>query len=80
MTYTIQVVIINEGGRVMPLFEVCCAKCGHEFELFQKFSSTESAACPLCGGETERKVSKSSFVLSGAGWAKDNYAGAGGSK
>lgn len=57
----------------MPLFEFCCAVCGHEFELFQRYSSGSTERCALCGGATERKVSKSSFVLEGKGWASDGY-------
>lgn len=59
----------------MPLFDCCCNDCGFGFEKVQKFSATENPICPRCGGKTERMVSKSSFVLAGEGWAKDNYKG-----
>ena len=61
----------------MPLFDCRCNDCGFEFEKVQKFSEPENPMCPRCHGKTERMISKSSFVLVGEGWAKDNYKGAG---
>lgn len=65
----------------MPIYTFACAKCGHVFNAMQKYDDP-CPACPKpvsaedptpCGGETERKMSKTNFELKGNGWAKDGY-------
>ena len=63
----------------MPLYLFECSDCGHQEERIQSYDSPP----PVCGScdekmpsETpfmERKIGRSSFVLKGNGWAKDNY-------
>lgn len=55
----------------MPIYEYVCELCG-EFEEFQK-NTNPLKECPKCGKEIKKIISKSSFHLSGRGWAKDGY-------
>lgn len=61
----------------MPVYEYECENCGREFEV--NFPITENLPEELncsragCKGMAKRKISHSSFILSGDGWAKDNY-------
>lgn len=63
----------------MPLYEFKCPKCGHEFDVIQKFSD-DPPKCPAkledgtaCDSEVEKKVSRNSFQLKGGGWFNDTY-------
>jgi len=58
----------------MPTYEYNCEKCG-PFEYFQKITEDALAACPKCGGKTERLISASAFHLKGSGWYKSDYGG-----
>ncbi|HAF00123.1 MAG TPA: FmdB family transcriptional regulator [Methylophilaceae bacterium] len=40
----------------MPLYDFYCKSCNKTFELLAKVSSTP--ACPECGGEIEKQVSR----------------------
>jgi putative FmdB family regulatory protein len=53
----------------MPMYTFKCKnpECNEEVTKMQKFDDPEPP-CAKCEGETERKVSKSSFVLKGPGW------------
>lgn len=57
----------------MPIYEYVCKKCGHEFELIQKFSDPPAKKCPSCKGKVEKKPSLSSFHLKGGGWYLTDY-------
>jgi|TARA_Y100000310_G_C20684731_1_gene818200 putative FmdB family regulatory protein len=58
----------------MPIYEYECTSCGEVTEELQTFSITETTiVCSFCQGVSNRKLSLSSFQLSGKGWAKDNY-------
>jgi putative FmdB family regulatory protein len=58
----------------MPIYEYQCTKCGHEFEVMQKFSDKPVSKCPECTGEVKKVISNTSFVLKGSGWYADGYA------
>jgi putative FmdB family regulatory protein len=58
----------------MPIYEYVCAKCGHDFEIMQKFSDKALQKCPKCKGRVKKKISSSSFVLKGSGWYVTDYA------
>jgi len=58
----------------MPIYEYKCTKCGHEFELIQKFSDKPAKKCPECSGKVEKLISQSSFVLKGTGWYQTDFA------
>lgn len=55
-------------------YEYLCTHCNHEWEAEQSIKDEALKVCPKCGNDTaKRLISKSSFVLNGSGWAKDNY-------
>lgn len=62
----------------MPLYEFRCKKHQHKFEQSMKMNDP-NPPCPVeeegevCGGETEKMVSRGSFQLKGSGWYKDGY-------
>lgn len=58
----------------MPIYEYRCKECDHIFELLESFSSDPVKRCVECGGEAERVISQSSFVLKGSGWYLTDYA------
>jgi putative FmdB family regulatory protein len=58
----------------MPVYEYRCAGCGHEWEETQKAKDPPTQFCPRCGAKlAQRLISKTSFVLKGAGWSGDGY-------
>lgn len=60
----------------MPIYEYQCKECGGEFEYQQRMSDAPKADCESCGGQLERVISRSSFLLKGSGWYKDLYSSA----
>jgi putative FmdB family regulatory protein len=58
----------------MPLYEYVCRKCGHRFEVIQKFSDAPIDTCPECGGEVEKIQSAPAFQFKGTGWYITDYA------
>ncbi len=58
----------------MPIYEYGCQKCGHQFDIMQKFSDAPLAECPKCFGELRKLISNTSFVLKGSGWYISDYA------
>ncbi len=58
----------------MPIYEYRCKECDHIFELLESFSADPVKRCVECGGEAERVISQSSFVLKGSGWYLTDYA------
>ena len=61
----------------MPTYEYRCSKCGRNFEVFQKITDEPVKTCKECGGEVQKLVSASNFVLKGSGWYKTDYASRG---
>lgn len=65
----------------MPLYEYECQECGHKFEVHTTSFDVEPPPCPKtssedldpCGGTTRKLISRTSFVLKGGGWFKDDY-------
>jgi len=56
----------------MPLYEFKCSKCGSIYEKLQMFEEA-TPRCALDDNQTDRIISRSSFVLKGPGWYKDGY-------
>lgn len=55
-------------------YEYLCTSCNHEWDAEQSIKDDALKICPKCGKESaKRLISKSSFILNGGGWAKDNY-------
>jgi putative FmdB family regulatory protein len=57
----------------VPIYEYQCRKCGHKFELIQKFSDEPPKKCPQCGGKVERLISSPSVQFKGTGWYVTDY-------
>ncbi len=64
----------------MPIYEYKCAECGHEIEVWQKFSDPPVSECELCPGKMKKLVSQSTFHLKGTGWYVTDYASKSGVK
>ena len=58
----------------MPIYEYQCKKCGHQTELWQKFSDPPMARCDHCNGKMKKLISQSTFHLKGSGWYVTDYA------
>lgn len=63
----------------MPIYEYECTKCGHQTEVWQKFSDPPIEKCEACGGRMRKLISHSTFHLKGSGWYVTDYAGKSGS-
>ena len=58
----------------MPTYEYRCADCRHEFEKFQRMSEEPQAECPVCGGQSTRKLSGGAGLLfKGSGFYITDY-------
>jgi putative FmdB family regulatory protein len=58
----------------MPTYEYECTSCKHCWEIDQSIKDNPISECPKCKKETaKRLIGSTSFILSGQGWAKDNY-------
>lgn len=58
----------------MPIYEYECKRCGHRFELIQKFSDKPRKRCPECQGAVERLISSPAIRFKGTGWYVTDYA------
>jgi putative FmdB family regulatory protein len=58
----------------MPIYEYECKKCGHRFEVIQKFSDKPRKRCPECRGALERLISPPAIRFKGTGWYVTDYA------
>lgn len=58
----------------MPIYEYECTKCGHQTEIWQKFSDAPMTKCEMCKGKVKKLISQSTFHLKGTGWYVTDYA------
>ena len=58
----------------MPIYEYRCEKCGHHFEVIQKFSDEPLRICTSCKGRLTKLISQTSFQFKGSGWYVTDYA------
>lgn len=58
----------------MPIYEYECRRCGHRFELIQKFSDKRRKRCPECRGAVDRLISPPAIRFKGTGWYVTDYA------
>lgn len=53
----------------MPIYELYCEECGHEFEKIVPFSAVDLPACPACQSEgVGRRMSRPAIHFKGSGW------------
>jgi len=57
----------------MPIYEYECRKCGHQMEVWQKFSEAPLAKCDQCQGKLRKIISQNTFHLKGTGWYVTDY-------
>jgi putative FmdB family regulatory protein len=58
----------------MPIYEYQCKRCGHRFELIQKFADKPRSRCSECRGAVERLISAPAIRFKGTGWYVTDYA------
>lgn len=56
----------------MPIYEYECPKCAKVFEEWGKTGDSHKN-CPICGSDSPRIISRTSFVLKGDGWYVSDY-------
>lgn len=56
----------------MPIYEYECPQCEKVFEEWGK-SGDSHKNCPVCGTDSPRIISRTSFVLKGDGWYVSDY-------
>lgn len=59
----------------MPLYEYKCTHCETNVELRVRSDQRDLQLCPKCKKALQRKMSQTTFVLKGGGWASDGYSG-----
>ncbi len=57
----------------MPLYEYSCTKCGHRFEVIQKFSDKPIKKCEQCSGKVTKLISAPGLSFKGSGWYITDY-------
>ncbi|BDV00516.1 hypothetical protein TDMWS_06010 [Thermodesulfomicrobium sp. WS] len=62
----------------MPIYEYRCEECHQVFEEWQKDFVERTMRCPICGSESHRVISNTSFILKGGGWYASGYCKEGG--
>lgn len=57
----------------IPVYEYECLKCKIKFEEEQKISDKPLEKCPVCKYVVRRTIPKTSFILKGKGFHKNDY-------
>lgn len=52
----------------MPTYAYRCQDCGHQFDIFQKFSDSALTICPNCAGHIRRVIQPTGVVFKGSGF------------
>ncbi len=62
----------------MPLYEYHCNHCDADTEVLQDLGDAPLAVCPKCQDtDIHKKISVSSFRLTGTGWYETDFKGGG---
>lgn len=59
----------------MPTYDYICDACGHEFEAFERITSTPQNICPACNEDKlRRKIGPGAAILfKGSGFYQTDY-------
>lgn len=58
----------------MPTYDYKCAKCGHQFESFQKMTDKPLKKCPECKGAVKRLIGTGAgIIFKGSGFYQTDY-------
>ncbi len=58
----------------MPIYEYHCNQCDRDMEILQDITDDPRSECPKCQStDFHKKVSVSSFRLTGSGWYKTDF-------
>lgn len=58
----------------MPIYEYHCDNCSNDFEKLTGVSeSSKEAECPKCKSSARRKISLTSYQLTGSGFHNTDY-------
>lgn len=57
----------------MPVYEYECMSCRKRCEVIQRFDDPPIETCEQCGGQMQKLISNTSFVLKGNGWYVTDY-------
>lgn len=52
----------------MPTYAYRCRDCGHQFDIFQRFSEDPLTVCPVCEGAIRRVIQPTGVVFKGTGF------------
>ena len=57
------------------IYEFECEECKNESEIERSMKDESPVQCPICKSwQMKQLISRTTFVLSGDGWARDGYA------
>lgn len=58
----------------MPIYEYHCDNCSHDFEKLESMASySKDTECPKCNQTAHRKISATSYILTGSGFHNTDY-------
>ncbi len=57
----------------MPIYEYLCESCGNQFEKLETVNDIKECKCPKCAGVAKRKISTTSYLLTGDGFHNTDY-------
>jgi len=57
----------------LPIYEYRCDRCGHTFEVFQKFSDDPIEVCEKCGGPVVKVLYPAALHFKGSGFYTTDY-------
>jgi putative FmdB family regulatory protein len=52
----------------MPTYEYACTSCGHQIEVFQRFTEDPLTTCGVCGGPLRKVFHPAGIVFKGSGF------------
>jgi putative FmdB family regulatory protein len=52
----------------MPTYEYACTSCGHQIEVFQRFTEDPLTTCGVCGGALRKVFHPAGIVFKGSGF------------